>query len=58
MWYRVLGKVQGGNRKGKQGLDNIIVLRTILEKGKCSKFKDLEAVFIGLSKAYNTVPHT
>ena len=53
----MLGQIQGGNRKGKQGIDNLFVLRTILEKGKGSKYKNLAAIFIDLSKAYDSVPH-
>ena len=52
----VLGQIQNGGRKGRQGLDSLFVLRTILEKSANST-PDLSLLFIDLSKAFDKVPH-
>ena len=57
---KVLGQIQYGGRAGKQGLDSMFVLRTIIEKsagsGKTAE-KDLSLAFVDLSKAFDKVPH-
>ena len=47
---------QNGGRKGRQGLDSLFVLRTILKKS-ASSTPDLSLLFIDLSKAFDKVPH-
>ena len=56
----ILGQIQNGGRKNRQGLDSLFVLRTILEKkpGKGhSSLNDLSLLFIDLAKAFDKVPH-
>ena len=57
---KVLGQIQYGGRTGKQGLDSMFVLRTIIEKsagsGKTAE-RDLSLAFVDLSKAFDKVPH-
>ena len=56
----VLGQIQGGGRKNRRGLDNLFILRTILEKssgkGKTSH-PNLSLLFVDLKKAFDKVPH-
>ena len=55
----VLGQIQGGGRKNRQGLDSLFILRTILEKsagkGKTSE-QDFSLLFVDLKKAYDKMP--
>ena len=56
----VLGQIQNGGRKNRQGLDSLFVLRTILEKrpGRGhNSLNDLSLLFIDLAKAFDKVPH-
>ena len=56
----ILGEIQNGGRKGRQGLDSLFTLLTILEKSAGSgatSHKDLSLLFVDLSKAYDKVPH-
>ena len=56
----VLGQIQNGGRSGRQGLDSLFVLRTVLEKSAGSGStaeKDLALIFLDLSKAFDKVPH-
>merc|ERR1711867_363264 len=55
----VLGQIQNGGRKGRQGLDSMFILRTILEKSSSCKlpFKnDFSLAFIDLTKAFDKIP--
>ena len=56
----ILGQIQNGGRKNRQGLDSLFVLRTILEKrpGKGhNNLNDLSLLFIDLAKAFDKVPY-
>ena len=56
----ILGQIQNGGRKNRQGLDSLFVLRTILEKKSGNghnNLKDLSLLFIDLAKAFDKVPH-
>ena len=51
---KVWGEEQAGFRKGRGGLENIFVMRDIIEKYKKSG-KGLYLVFLDIEKAYDTV---
>ena len=52
--HNLLGEIQNGFRKGRQGADNSFILDTILWKQKALK-KKVHIAFIDLVKAYDTV---
>ena len=57
--FNMLGEMQAGGRKGRQGNDHLFTLRSILDKYR-SKASDSHGegtfVFVDLKKAFDTVP--
>ena len=50
----ILGEIQNGFRKSRSTLDNLLILRSVVEKSK-SKQKDCFLSFVDLRKAYDRV---
>ena len=51
---KVLGEEQGGFRKGRSGLENVLVMKEIIEQKK-KLGKELYLVFLDIEKAYDRV---
>ena len=51
---RVLGEEQSGFRKGRGGLENVLVMKEVIEKNK-KLGRELYLVFLDLEKAYDRI---